>query len=103
MNSWLTAWLGIMTLLLLWSVLGMGSRMGALERRLDFLSRLDAKLDALLRHAGVEFDPLGKVAPDVVDALKKGNRREAVKRYQSLTGADFVEAIKYVNEVQRWV
>jgi hypothetical protein len=103
MNGWLTAWLGIITFMLLASVLGMESRMRSVERRLDFLWRLDGKLDALLRHAGVEFDPLGKVAPDVVDALKKGNRNEAIKRYQAVTGVGRGEAIDYVNEVQRWV
>jgi hypothetical protein len=28
----------------------------ALERRLNRLSRVDAKLDALLKHAGIQFD-----------------------------------------------
>ena len=32
-------------------------RMASLEQRLHGLSRLDAKLDALLKHAAIRFDP----------------------------------------------
>lgn len=45
-------------------------RLSALERRLNRLSRLESKVDALLRHSGVEFDPFRDVPPDVQEALE---------------------------------
>lgn len=36
-------------------------RIAAVEHRLRRLSRLDAKLDALLKHAGLKFDPYNDV------------------------------------------
>ena len=46
----------------------------ALERRLNRLSRVDAKLDALLKHAGVRFDEYQDVPADVREALDRGER-----------------------------
>ena len=37
-------------------------RLSMLERRLNRLSRLDAKVDALLKDAGIHFDPFRDVA-----------------------------------------
>ena len=45
-------------------------RLSALERRLNRVSRLEAKVDALLRHSGVEFDPFRDMPSDVQEALE---------------------------------
>jgi ribosomal protein L7/L12 len=76
-------------------------RLRSLERRVAAISRLDAKLDALLQHAGVDFNPYGHVPPDVVDALKRGEKIEAIKRYREGTGAGLKDAKDFVEEVQR--
>jgi ribosomal protein L7/L12 len=76
-------------------------RMAALERRLDTLSRLDAKLDALLKHAGIRFDPYGDVPAAVSAALARGEKIEAIKHYRAATGSGLREAKEFVEEVQR--
>ena len=76
-------------------------RISALERRLDRLSRLDAKVDALLRHSGVEFDAFQDVPGDVREALERGETILAVKRFRQATGADLKEAKEFVDEVRR--
>ena len=47
-------------------------RLSMLEQRLNRLSRLDAKVDALLKHAGIHFDPFRDVPADVREALERG-------------------------------
>ena len=76
-------------------------RFSALERRLNRLSRLDAKVDALLRHSGVEFDAFQDVPADVREALERGETILAVKRFRQATGADLKEAKEFVDEVRR--
>jgi hypothetical protein len=76
-------------------------RIVSLERRFRELSRVNAKLDALLKHAGIQFDPFGDVPPGVVDALRRGKKIEAIKSYRETTGVDLRDAKEYVEEIQR--
>jgi hypothetical protein len=76
-------------------------RLSAVERRLNRLSRLDAKLDALLRNAGIQFDDLQDVPPDVREALERGETILAIKRLREATGAGLKEAKEFVDEVRR--
>jgi Ribosomal protein L7/L12 C-terminal domain len=76
-------------------------RLATLERRVAALSRLDAKLDALLRHSGVVFEPYESVPPGVVDALRRGEKIKAIKQYREATGAGLKDAKDFVEEVQR--
>jgi hypothetical protein len=65
------------------------------------LSRLEAKLDALLKHAGIQFDPYADAPQPVIDALHRGKKIEAIKEYRTATGAGLHEAKDYVEELQR--
>jgi hypothetical protein len=65
------------------------------------LSRLEAKFDALLKHQGIKFDPYADVPPPVIDALRRGEKIEAIKEYRAATGAGLAEAKEYVEELQR--
>lgn len=76
-------------------------RASANERHPRGVSRLEAKLDALLQHTGIEFDPYTGVPPPVVDALRRGKKIEAIKEYRSATGADLKQAKEYVEEIER--
>lgn len=67
-------------------------RLAALERRIDRLSRLDAKVDALLRHSGIAFDPYQGVPSDVREALERGKTILAIKRLRQATGIGLKEA-----------
>ena len=93
-------------LLLLGIVLGIGSallfnRLSSIERRLNRLSRLDAKVDALLKHAGITFDELHDCPPDVREAIDRQEVIPAIKRYRQATGAGLKEAKEFIDEVRR--
>jgi len=64
-------------------------------------SRLEAKLDALLKHAGIHFDPYADAPQTVIDALRRGKKIEAIKEYRTATGAGLQEAKDFVEELQR--
>lgn len=76
-------------------------RLSAVEQRLATLSRMNVKLDALLKHAGIEFDPYADVAPEIVQALDQGKKIEAIKLYRAATGVGLKEAKEFVEELQR--
>jgi hypothetical protein len=77
------------------------SRLWALEQRLNRLSRLDAKVDALLNDAGIHFDPFRHVPADVREALERGEIIAAIKRFREATGASLTEAKAFIDEVRR--
>jgi hypothetical protein len=52
----------------------------------------DAKLDLLLKHAGIEYNPYTNLPPSVIDALKRGKKIEAIKRYRDATSVGLKEA-----------
>jgi hypothetical protein len=76
-------------------------RLVVIERRLNRLSRLEAKVDALLKHAGVDFDPYRDVPPAVREALDRGETIMAIKRFREATGAGLKDAKDFVDEVRR--
>lgn len=76
-------------------------RLSSFERRLDRMARLDAKVDALLKASGVEFDPFRDVPADVRDALERGETILAIKRFRQATGVGLKEAKDFVDEVRR--
>ena len=76
-------------------------RLSAVERRLNRLSRLDAKVDALLKNAGVQFDQFQDVPADVREALERGETILAIKRFRAATGAGLKEAKEFIDEVRR--
>jgi ribosomal protein L7/L12 len=76
-------------------------RLMAIERRLDRLSRLEAKVDALLKHAGVEFDAFSDVPLDVKEALERGETILAIKRFRQATGVGLKDAKDVIDELRR--
>jgi hypothetical protein len=84
-------------------VVGFGilfQRLSALSARVDRVSRLEGKLDALLRHAGVDYDPLAEVAPEVRDALERGEYVAAIKKLREATGMGLKEAKEQIDELR---
>ena len=71
------------------------------RRQTRTMSRLEGKLDALLKHEGVQFDPYADAAPAVLDALSRGKKIDAIKEYRAATGAGLQDAKEYVEELQR--
>ena len=78
-----------------------GTRLSRIERRINKLSSLDAKLDLLLKHSGLEYDPYKNLPPKVVEAVQGGRKIEAIKCYREVTGVDLKEAKAFIEEVQR--
>jgi hypothetical protein len=78
-----------------------GARVVSLDERLRALSRLEGKVDALLEHEGIRFDPYSEVPPPVLDALRRGKKIEAIKEYRAATGVGLKEAKEFVEEVER--
>ena len=76
-------------------------KLAAIDRRLNRLSRLDAKVDALLRASGVKFDELPDVPADVREALERGETILAIKRFRRATGVDLKTAKDFVDEIRR--
>ena len=76
-------------------------RLVSFDSRLNGLSRLEAKVDALLKHQGVRYDPLGEVPAGVKDALDRGEKIEAIRLVRQARGIDLKSAKEYVDELQR--
>lgn len=76
-------------------------RLSDLEKRLTASLRLDAKLDALLKHAGIKFDLRASLPSDALQALDRGRKVEAIKHYRAATGVGLKEAKDVIEEVQR--
>jgi ribosomal protein L7/L12 len=61
--------------------------------------RSEAKIDLLLKHAGLTYDPHANVPPGVVEALRAGKKIEAIRQYRMATGADLKEAKEFVESL----
>jgi ribosomal protein L7/L12 len=97
MESTLAGFIGL-TLGLVVAVFGQTMK---LQKRLKQLSIVDAKLDVLLKQAGIEFDPFEHAQQEVIDALKSGSKIEAVRIYKESCNVSLKEAKESVEEIQR--
>jgi ribosomal protein L7/L12 len=59
--------------------------------------RTEAKVDLLLKHAGLTYDPRANVPPGVLDALRAGQKIEAIRQYRMATGVDLKTAKEFVD------
>jgi hypothetical protein len=71
------------------------------EKRAKMLGRIDAKLDLLLKNAGIEFDPYKSLPAGVGEAVQRGEKIRAIKYYREATGFGLKEAKDFIEEVQR--
>jgi hypothetical protein len=92
-NTYLILLGGFFALWVLW-------RLTLVEMR-SRLSRLDFKLDLLLKHAGVEHDPYKNLPREVVDALQRGEKHQAIRHYHKATGVGLKEAQDFIEDAQR--
>ena len=75
--------------------------LSSIERRVAVLSRIDAKLDLLLKQQAIEYDPYKDISFDVRDALQRGRKIEAIKRYRKEKGVGLKEAKDFIEQAQR--
>jgi hypothetical protein len=73
----------------------------ALGSRLNQLSRVEGKLDALLRANGVDYDPLSTVPVDVRHAVEQGEYIAAITRLRAATGLGLKDAKEQIDELRR--
>jgi ribosomal protein L7/L12 len=68
---------------------------------MDRLSRIEGKLDAILKHSGVSFDAFEGLPAEVLEAVRQGQKIEAIKRYRHATGVGLQEAKDVIEEALR--
>ena len=61
--------------------------------------RTEAKVDLLLKHAGLTYDPSANVPPGVLEALRAGQKIEAIRQYRMATGVDLKTAKEFVESL----
>jgi hypothetical protein len=91
----------ILCLLPLGVLLYQSRRLDIVEQRLKAITRIDARLDLLLKHAGIEYNPYSDLPPNVMDALNRGKKIEAIKIYRNATKVSLKEAKDFIEQVQR--
>ena len=62
-------------------------------------TRTEAKVDLLLKQAGITYDPHANVPPGVLDALRAGQKIEAIRVYRQATGVDLKTAKEFVESL----
>jgi ribosomal protein L7/L12 len=72
------------------------SRINELEDRLDFLYR---RLN--IEYAEPNSDPV--FSPQVQEALRRGNKIEAIKLYRELTSVGLAEAKQAIDRAERFI
>ena len=65
------------------------------------IARLETKIDLLLEHAGLTYEPFKGVPEAVVEALKDGRKILAIKRYREATGTGLKEAKDFIDSLER--
>ena len=76
-------------------------RLSALEHRIAAIAGLHQKLDALLKHGGIEYNPYQNIPENVMQAVQRGEKIQAIKNYRDATGVGLKEAKEFIEEVQR--
>ena len=72
------------------------SRINELEDRLKFLYR---RLN--IEYADLNSDPV--ISPQIQDALRRGNKIEAIKIYRELTGVGLAEAKQAIDRAEQFL
>ena len=83
------------------SVIISGMFRAGMHSRLSPLWRVEAKINLLLEHAGIEFDPYKSLPQEAADAIGRGEKIRAIQIWRSATGASLKEAKDFIEEVQR--
>jgi ribosomal protein L7/L12 len=83
------------------AVASQSARPKIIERRLARLASMETKLDILLNHFGLQFDPYKNLPNAVVQALRSGEKIQAIRCYREATGVTLRDAKDFIEQVQR--
>ena len=75
------------------------SELSNLRKRVAALSRVEAKLDLVLEHAGLKYVPYANLPEPVIEALRNANKIQAIKHYREATGVSLKEAKDFIEEI----
>jgi hypothetical protein len=64
------------------------------------MMRLEAKVDLLMKHAGITYDPHANLPAGVLEAVRAGQKIEAIRLYRQATGVDLTTAKQFVDSLQ---
>ena len=78
-----------------------GARLNALQSRIGELSRIEAKLDLLLKQANIKFDPYVQVSREIAEAVRSGKKILAIKLQRQSSGMGLKEAKDFIEEIER--
>lgn len=67
------------------------------------LNRVEAKLDLLLKQANIKFDPYANLSREITDAVRAGQKIQAIKLYRQESGAGLKDAKDFIEEYQRHI
>ena len=70
------------------------AQLDSYRKRIRFL---EVKVDALIKHTGIEFDDNTLVPVEVHKAVKAGQRLKAIRLYRKITGAGLKEASEVID------
>lgn len=93
--------LAALVALLVGAIAAIGSRFKELQRRMGVLSRIEAKVDLVLKQSGVTFDPYVNVSQDIANAVREGKKIRAIKLYRDQNGGNLKDAKEFIEDVQR--
>lgn len=86
--------LGVLIPLLVALYFVVDMQLDAYRKRVRFL---EVKVDALIKHTGIEFDNNTLVPVEVHKAINAGHRLKAIRLYRKITGAGLKEASEVVD------
>src|SRR5271166_1977130 len=70
----------------------LSGRITALDQRIGSLSRIEAKVDLLLKQANIKYDPYAHISSEIAEAVRSGQTIKAIKLYRESRGVGLKEA-----------
>ncbi|MFN4056400.1 MAG: hypothetical protein ACK4GU_16190 [Alishewanella aestuarii] len=70
------------------------TQLDSYRKRIRFL---EVKVDALIKHTGIEFDDNTLIPVEVHKAVKAGQRLKAIRLYRKITSAGLKEASEVID------
>jgi hypothetical protein len=74
-------------------------KVNGLQKRATAVTRVERKVDLLLKEAGIEFDPWSNIPAAILEAAESGNSMLAARLYRDWSGADSFEATLFIEEL----
>ncbi|RCU45628.1 hypothetical protein DU002_14275 [Corallincola holothuriorum] len=64
------------------------------------IKRLESKIDILMRHLDVNYDPVALLPREVIEAKESGQRIRAIRLYRQFSGASLREARSFIDDLK---